>query len=319
MNRLTYDGYSNEAVAADEVTLDNLRELTRRQSAGFELRLLEIRGIAEKMAEKILALTEGGLTALDAIATLSAEDIVPVECYIPHSSLLPENIFRDADYLSTLGRYDRVLFSDILSEILGATALTEADFLPASFTDDSITYVKNVFSDEAFDVFSEELGSPSVYYAKDLRSSVAAVAEGRCGFCLLPLEERGMRIPTVYALILNYDLKINSVIPVFGLDGSADMKYALLSRGFTKTDAAEGDDRYLELRLDGDGGSLGELLLAIEELRMSLYRINTFNVGDTSHLSLVVRDEGRDFTPLLTYLSLFSPDCDFVGLYKNLE
>ena len=317
MNRLTYDGYAAEP-KADEVTLDNIRQLTARQSANFELRLLEIREIAEKIAEQIRALTDGGLTVRDALASISAEDIIPVGCYMPHPSLLPENIYRVADHLSTLGRYDRVLLSDILSQIIGADALSEADFLPSAVAEESITYVKNAFSDEAFDVFSEELGSPSVYYARDLRSSAAAVSEGKCGYCLLPLEERGMRIPTVYALILNYDLKINSVIPVFGLDGSADMKYALLSRGFTPSEADEGDDRYLELRLDGEA-SLGELLLAIEENRLSLYRVSTFNVGESSNLSVVIRDEGRAFTPVLVYLSLFAPDCDIVGIYKNLE
>ena len=56
---------------------------------------------------------------------------------------------------------------------------------------------------------------------------------------------------------------------------------------------------------------------------MSVYRINTvtFDIegAENSYFSVVVRDEGREYTPLFTYLGLFEDECDAVGVYKNLE
>ena len=126
-------------------------------------------------------------------------------------------------------------------------------------------------------------------------------------------------------IIYRNDFKINSVTPVFGPDGNADMKYALVSKNFTVPMKQAGDDRYLEIRIgtSGNGISLSELLVAIEYFSMSVYRINTsvFN-ADTApevNYSVVIRDGEAGFVRLLTYLTLFSEDFVPIGIYKNLE
>ena len=54
-----------------------------------------------------------------------------------------------------------------------------------------------------------------------------------------------------------------------------------------------------------------------------MYRVNTFTFDtegeDSTFFSLVLRDDGREFTPFLTYLALFAEDAVPVGVYKNLE
>ena len=316
MNRITYDDYSSGEPCAGSVTCENLRGLSMRQSAELEARLLEIEDVADRIERRVAQLIAEGLTPLDAVSCIADEELIPDFCYVSHGFALEKNSHRVEDYVSELSLYDRVLLSESLCS--GRELFTEADFLPEACASESFTYVKNSFSDEAFDVFSQDFRDPRVFYSTDLKSCVCAVDDGRYGYCLLPLEERGVRLPTVAELILKYDLKINSVIPVFGLDGAADMKYALICRGFMLHPRADGDDRYLEVRLDG-GESLPELCLAVKRLGFSVYRINTVTIDGVSRFSVVLRDEGRDFTSLLLYLSLFASDAVFVGLYKNLE
>jgi hypothetical protein len=56
---------------------------------------------------------------------------------------------------------------------------------------------------------------------------------------------------------------------------------------------------------------------------MTVYRISSrpsYGIeGLEANLSLVIRDEGRDFAPLFLYLHLYRDDVSFVGSYKNLE
>ena len=124
-------------------------------------------------------------------------------------------------------------------------------------------------------------------------------------------------------MISSFDLKIVAVTPVFGFEGNADVKYALLSRGFFVPERLPDDDLYLEIVLyqDSDVG-ISELLSVAESLGIGVYRINTVlyeSDGTQPAFSVVLRDDGADFTPLLVFLTLFSSSYSSVGFYKNLE
>ena len=102
------------------------------------------------------------------------------------------------------------------------------------------------------------------------------------------------------------------------------MKYALVSNHFTVPKFVADDDRYLEIRLRADLSiPLSELFSAADTLGLSLYRVNTIYFdtedGAIAHYSIVFRDEGKDFSALLVYLTLFSGAYTPVGIYKNLE
>ena len=188
-----------------------------------------------------------------------------------------------------------------------------------------MTYVKNALADEAYDVFSQQLSDPRVKYSSTLNDAVRLVSSGEAEYALLPLEERGgARLASVAELLFREDLKINSVTPVFGFEGLADMKYALVSKHFTIPEILPDDDRYLEIRLRADSSvSASELFSAAESLGAFPYRINTLTFdtedGAYQYYSVVFRDDGKDFTSLLVYLTLFSGAYTPVGIYKNLE
>ena len=188
---------------------------------------------------------------------------------------------------------------------------------------ETFVYVKNQLSDEAYDVLSQSFSAPRLRYVTGIREAVKAVNDGDAGYCLLPLEERGgSRLSSVTELIFGNDLKINAVTPVFGQDGSADMKYALVSKCFTVHEIQPDDDRYLEIAISLDS-AVDELLFAARSYNATPYRVNTVvfytEDGPKPSYSIVFKDDAKDFTPLLTYLTLYYDDFIPIGLYKNLE
>jgi hypothetical protein len=141
----------------------------------------------------------------------------------------------------------------------------------------------------------------------------------------LPLEEGGdYRIPMVNALIYANDLKILSVTPVFGFDGNADLKCALVASGFTPIPYSSEDDRYLELLIPkSDGSEISAVLMSASSFGAEAYRINSVNFdgdsGNESYYSVILKRQGENFVDVLTYLSVFVSGYLPVGIYKNLE
>ena len=307
------------------VCSENLGRLAIAHAEISERRICEISERARLAVEEVLPLVYGELDAYG-ILTLISEVITEDEPVI-HGDAIPENGARLVGFARQLSRCDRAVLCELLLARLtdSGLPLSERDFLQESWGDETVVYVKNPYADEAYDVFSQELFDPRVKYAPSFKDAVRAVNDGEVRYCLLPLEERGgVRLPTVTELIYKNELKIDSVTPVFGFDGTADMRYALLSKGFSVPEANAEDDRYLEVRIDGySDPSLAELLSVAEFYGVALYRVSTVVIdtedGRQTYYSVVLRDNGRDFTPLLTYLTLFTDGFVPVGMYKNLE
>ena len=247
--------------------------------------------------------------------------------FCEHGFALPKNASKIKGYLNSLSVYDRAVFSDLFLKKLREVGISvsEKAFLPDGNGDLSVVYVKNRLSDEAYDVFADMLVDSTVSYAESFRDAALAVAEGKKEYCILPLEENdGARLATIAALLYKHDLKISSVTPVFGIDGSADVKYALVSKHFSIPTVNPDDDRYLEIRLRADGSlTLSELFSASDMLGATVYRINTVKFksdeGDIPYYTIVFRDEENDFSNLLVFLTLFAGGYTAVGIYKNLE
>ena len=315
----------DEFFSPSDVNIDNLDALSREQSIAFERRICEISEICDEALELALEISDGGLSIYELLGLISGG--MSFSESEPHNSAMPQNLEMIRRHLSSLSFQDMACFSSLLSERLKARGIgvSEADFLKEGSGNSSFIYVKNRLADEAYDVFSADLPDATVSYAETLREAAEAVADGRREFAILPLEERGgARLASIAALLFKYDLKIASVTPVFGFDGSADGKYAMVSKGFKLPEILEDDDRYLEIRLRQDSSiSLSSLFLAAEILGASVYRINTVSFdteeGQIAHYTVVFKDEGKDFSPLLVFLTMFTEAYTAIGIYKNLE
>lgn len=305
--------------------LENLDKLTLLQSELSERRLCELYEISEFAASLIKEMISDGFGIYEALSLIS-QGFSGAETKI-HEKHLPENFDMLTSYAKAFSVYDKASFSKFLLKQLKERGIliSEADFFPKEERDESIAYAKNQLSNEAYDVFAEEFKDPRLRYVQDLKEAVSLVTRGETGYAILPLEERGgARLSSITEILFRSELKINSVTPVFGALGNADMKYALVSPDISIPSYEEGDDRYLELRLQSDESfKFSELISVAESLGIGLYRVNTIslttNNGVLPYFSLVLKTESQDFTEMLIYLTLFVEDCAYVGIYKNLE
>lgn len=308
----------------NSVTENNIKTLSDAQAKLMEQRICELAELAEDAAVAAAELREDGCGIYEILGILS--DGVSISASTVHSIAMLENVSRLHSYASSVESKDRAVLAELLVARLAerGITLTESDFLPEDKGDESFVYVKNRLADEAYDVFSQDFTDPHVRYEPTLRDAARAVSQGRAEYCLLPLEERGgARLPSVAALLFAEDLKICSVTPVFGFDGSADMKYALASRHFTVPEVSADDDRYLEIRISAATTDLSELFSVAAHLDTTVYRVNTVTFdtedGEAQYYTAVFRKGGADFCTLLAYLTLFCPSYTAVGIYNNLE
>ena len=315
----------NMTFSARNAVLSNLERLSREQSIISEQRMLELSDIVLPMVDMSVAFLNDGLECYEMLSVLSDEVTnfkypMSEDATADHRTLVKKS-------LDTLIFSDRQMLTDLYLSSLANVgySITELDFLPSILGRETFTYVRNRFSDEAYDVFSQDFLDPKVKYSQTFKDCAQAVSFGDITYCLLPLEEKGgVRLPTVSEIIFRNDFKINSVIPVFGPDGNADMKYALVSKSFIVPTRKKDDDLYLEIRISKmDDTSLLEVFGAVKYFGMSVYRVNTVTFDtegeEETYFSVVIKDNGNTFVPLLTYLTLFIRDFVPVGIYKNLE
>jgi len=308
----------------NENVVSNIEKLSKKLTLSCEMRLCEMHELTETAADFITDMIKEDYSVKEAVSLLT--DFVCEKRYLP-CDVMEENKHILDSFMTLVSSHDKVSFSSMLLTALKSRglSLSESDFLEIEKPDDSIALVKGPLSGEAYDVFSEELREPRLRYVSDTKEAVAMVVGGEVGYCVLPFEERGgVRLSSISEQIFREELKINSVTPVFGPYGGADMKYALLSRCLTAKTVNVGDDRYLEIRIsDSSSALLSELTVAANAFGLGVYRINTISLptedGDKRFMSLVFSVENRDFSDMLLYLTLFISEYTPVGIYKNLE
>ena len=299
-----------------------LSELSLTQSELEERRICELSELAFEVAGYFSQLCREGIDFLEIFSLLSETILLP-DGFI-HDGAMDENLPELRRYLSTLCEIDKTIFSGLLIKRLEeyGIKIEERDFLSGKQTPETFVYVKNPYADEAYDVFSQDFSDPRVWYCKDFKEGLSMVSKGEVGYCLLPLEDSGSRIQSVQELIFKGDFKISAVTPVFGFDGNADMKYCLVSKDYFYPDFSDEDDKYLELRISKEA-PLTHLLTVAEYFGYDIYRINSVNLrsqeGDNSCYSVMFRDMGTGFLPILIYILLFTDECTPLGIYKNLE
>ncbi len=309
----------------NKIIADNLSLLAGRSSVICEARICELASLAEEAVSVVSDMLTSGYGIYEALFIIT-EGMGGIDTE-PHDGHLFENRFRLVTHLKLVDAFDKFVFSDLLFAELTKRGLklSESAFLSEKRGNGIIAYVKNPLGDEAFDVFSEEINDARLKYCRSISEAAKYVSGGECEFALLPLEERGgSRLASVMELVFKEDLRIASVTPVFGFEGDADMKFALVSKNYSLPTIEDGDDRYLEIRMRADASiPLSELFVATDALGINIYRINTISFetdeGKIPYYSIVFRDDGADFSGLLLYLTLFAGAYTTVGLYKNLE
>ena len=166
---------------------ENLRAISVDAAKLCEKRLLELREVAEGLSSIAMELMSEGLSPLEAVSSVGEPDS-PV--YESHPFCLPENLHGVESFLSCVSDFDKAALCMLLPEALaeGGRAIRETDLLDCAPSEETVCYVRNAFSDEAFDVFSEGFSDPRVKYRASFKECASAVSDGQCGYLLLPLE-----------------------------------------------------------------------------------------------------------------------------------
>ena len=262
----------NTLFIPNDVTLNNLSELAQYGATLAERRVCEISELAYDAASFSLEMYSCGMCVYE-ILSLIAEGLVSKKS----KTLSGDGFLLRCAYPEFILASDRAEFARLYIIRLRDLGIyvNASSLLPEREREESFIYVKNALADEAYDVFTQEFSSPHVSYCQSFKAAADAVFSGESSYCLLPLEERGgSRLTPVSELIYRRDLKINSVTPVFGFEGNADMKYALLSSCFTVPTLSPDDDGYLEVRVKVDENStLSEILSVAGYYGISIYRI----------------------------------------------
>ena len=313
--------FDDIAFVPSRITLENLSTLEGSSARLAERRVCEISELVDAVVEFSKELYSTGMGIYE-ILSLTAEGLTDIATPPIQSELSIASAH--SDFISS---FDRAELSTLYVDRLRASKIdvSPLDLLPSTERGGRIVYVKNALADEAYDVFTADIDNATVSYVSSFKEAADAVAEGEASYCLLPLEERGgSRLLPVCDLIFRRDLRICAITPVFGFDGNADMKYALLSSGYSVPELSQDDDGYLEVRIRADEGTaLSELITVASYYGVSVYRINTqtFDTEESyeTYHDIVFRSSGVDFTPLLVYLTLFHSAYVPIGMYKNLE
>lgn len=309
---------------ASEINLSNIAAFSSKQTALEEQRICDLAEIAKQAARFSKKLLEEGMNLYEVFYLLA--ESLEFSSKVDVSCSFTENEGRLKMFCRSVSALDKSLFCGLLLEYFSYfnVHISEEMFFGKKPSEELFTYVKNIYADEAYDVFTQDFSDPKLAYSASFKEALKRVADNLYSYCLLPIEEKGARIPSVDELIFRGDYKINAVVPVFGFDGSADLKYALVSKNLYYTASRSDDDRYFEFKIPADSDiNISELMLCTEELGCSIYRINTqvFDTedGKKTYFSVVLKELGKDFSKLIMYLTLFAPEHIPVGIYKNLE
>ncbi len=311
--------------AINNISLLNLDAISENQVKSIEMRNCELAFIVDEILKTSFELLEDGMNVYEILMLLSEE--LFFDDLSKKNRAFKSSICDVSTFLSSISHFDMASFSELLVSKFKekGASIEENTFLAESDIPETFTYVKNSLSDEAYDVFSVQFSDPRVTYSDNFKKACFDVADGKVGYCIMPFEEKGgMRIPSISSLISALDLKIVDVTPVFGFEGTADMKYALIGQSFRIPERNEDTDRYLEIRIGADSQvSLSAILSVAERFGISIYKIDTMssyeNGENSMSYSVVLKDGGKSFASFLVFMTLFSGAFTPVGIYKNLE
>ncbi len=308
------------------VILDNLKENDREFYQSVALKVSELSSLADEISSSIGYFFNLDITPVDALIAL--RDVLNDASLWENrsdNSVYPEAVWHS---VRNIKENEKAIFVLLLLEKLREKniRLSEEDFFLAGEDAPIFAYVKNTLADEAYDVITENTPEARVKYVSSFSEGARLLLSDEVGYCLFPIEEKGgLRLPTVENLLFTENLKIRRIVPVFGFDGSADLKYALVSKTAYVEPYQKEDDRYLEIHIPigEENFSLSSFLFALKLYGMQLYRIHTVSIEKIGEredqLSLVLKSQGESFAHMLSYLTLFCDRHTIVGIYKNLE
>ena len=191
-------------------------------------------------------------------------------------------------------------------------------------SENTVAYIENTYTEEAFKLFSKELGSAVSVSVTSFEELCEMVYSGSSEFGIIPIEtsETG-KLARFYSLINKYDLKIASVLNISSPDKTSETGFALIRKNIDYPKLKLGRPDFFEMFVMlNETETFSEILAAAEFCHMSLYRIDSFPIshqGGKYTLCPVFKTENSVIDSFLLYMALDFPRYTPKGIYSQLN
>lgn len=223
----------------------------------------------------------------------------------------------------TLSALDRTVYVNACLSLLknSKDKPTLSDFFPTVQLETArIAYVKNPYTDEAYESFAATLPTPTVHYADSFREACNEVASKEADFCILPYGNSAGQLTSFSELAERHSLYICALCRVFHADGTDVTHFALYGHRLPM----QSDEDGLHLRfsfLCADAGVLAQHLNAAVLMGVPLEETRAIPcVANEGALlcTATAAPPSDQLLPFLVYLSVFAEEASFHGLYKEI-
>lgn len=202
-----------------------------------------------------------------------------------------------------------------------AEQLSLSDLLPLThYRAARIAYVRNPYTDEAYEDFAATLPTPTVRYADSFREACDMVTTAEAEFCILPYRNSSGLLSSFVELAERYSLYICALCRVFHAEGTDVTHFALYGRQLPFPGGE--DDTFLRFSLLCESmTALSQHLQAAAVFGVRLEALQAVpypaNEGATLCTATAVLQHDQ-LLPWLTYLTLFTDGYTCHGLYKEI-
>ncbi len=262
------------SAATLSVLSDNLRQL--RKAAD------ELRTVTEGQIEELSSLCMPGCLPPEVCASVFGQDPCSAE-------------FARFCRRALCGAKDTSLFTELLSDLTPVS--TEN-------TGAGTAYMRNLYSDRAFERFSTEIERLTAQYFSSFSAVCEEVYYDRCQYCILPMQTTDDGTLSSFSrMIEKYELKIRKICDIPTQDGETTVRYALLRRGIVPQCP---DNGYFEASfILPEYLQIGRFLAACESTGAVIDRIRTMPLSyadDIVSLCVTFRITPENAAPLLYFL-----------------
>ena len=234
-------------------------------------------------------------------------------------------LFQSSEYdlmLSDFGREEKTclierLYEHLCSQVRRPTA---TDFLlpeERAAAGEHIIYVKNFYTERAYEMFAKDLHAPTVSYASDFTDACAEVGEGLADLCILPFrDERWAAFHSFSKMPENYGLTVRAVCTVERTDGET-MRLSLCGRGCqVPSKAKEIAVEFLFSSHDGeDFEDIRHLVFALGGQTLFADALpDRYTAMTAWHITYKI--SANALPPLLLGRRLLAPESELLGIYK---
>ncbi len=297
-----------------DIILGNLLRLGEERAELFEKYIAHLGELSDMLCDEA---DEEEIFFKDRAFAAAYSELAEAVCDPRIDAAAPFNIESVTSSADTVSGYFRAFICKKLTDSLGIKGIqatgTYFDELEAD-DDETVSYMRNSYADEAYARFSGRMSEPKVIYGHDFAEVCENVYYEKSKYCILPVENStDGRLAGFRRLIIKYGLKTVMITRVETAEGEATV-FALLKKNIS-VPRGEGQ-KYIELRIDS-GERLPTLISASEVFKMKLTGITSVPEYKNTYDAVFSVDEDG-ICGFLSFLFLEYRDFTVTGFFGEI-